>query len=117
MMEKYKKIAFYPSMILVYGYASRNIPDDKMYANVYHTRIKAKREGNKKIANALKLVLNTFYGAMNNKYNDLYDPSMALAVCVTGQLLLIELLEVLKERIPSFKLIQANTDRHNVCFK
>lgn len=102
--------SFYPSMILVYGYASRNIPDDKMYANVYHTRIKAKREGNKKIANALKLVLNTFYGAMNNKYNDLYDPSMALAVCVTGQLLLIELLEVLKERIPSFNLIQSNTD-------
>ena len=110
MMEKYKKIAFYPSIMIEYNYMSRNLSNSNRFTEVYHTRIKAKREGNKKVANALKLIVNTTYGAMNNKYNDLYDPSMALAVCVTGQILLIELIEKMKHSIESFYIINTNTD-------
>ena len=59
-------------------------------------RMKAKKAGDKKTANALKLVANTSYGAMLNgkngiSYNDLYDPLMGRSVCITGQLLLLEL--------------------------
>ena len=46
---------------------------------------------------------------MKNKYNALYDPRMANAVCISGQLYLIDLIEKL-ETIPTFKLIQSNTD-------
>ena len=54
--------------------------------------MKAKKAGDKKTANALKLVANTSYGAMLNgkngiSYNDLYDPLMGRSVCITGQLL------------------------------
>jgi hypothetical protein len=76
---------------------------------VYETRIAAKKAGDKATANALKLVLNTTYGAMKNPYNALFDPRMANAVCISGQLYLIDLIEKL-EMIPTFKLIQSNTD-------
>ena len=48
------------------GYTSRNIPDPKIFENVLDARMKAKASGDKATANALKLVVNTTYGAMLN---------------------------------------------------
>jgi len=87
----------------------RSVPDPDEYKLVYETRIAAKKAGDKATANALKLVLNTTYGAMKNPYNALFDPRMANAVCISGQLYLIDLIEKM-ELIPTFKLIQSNTD-------
>lgn len=39
---------------------------------------------------------NSTYGAMKDKFNPLYDPKQANNVCVTGQLLLLDLLEHLE---------------------
>lgn len=77
--------------------------------------MKAKKAGDKKTANALKLVANTSYGAMLNgkngiSYNDLYDPLMGRSVCITGQLLLLELSMHLVVECPTLKIIQLNTD-------
>lgn len=112
--EKYKIVtvdvgSYYPSMALEYNYWSRAIPNADGYREVYETRMNAKHTGDKDTANALKLVLNTFYGAMKNKYNDLYDPKNASAICITGMLLLTDLIEKL-ESVNGFELIQSNTD-------
>jgi hypothetical protein len=101
--------SYYPSLMIQNGYMSRNVPDPDEFRRVYERRLEAKKSGDKATADALKLVLNTTYGAMNNEYNDLYDPRMALAVCVSGQLYLIDLIEKLEE-VPTFRLIQSNTD-------
>jgi hypothetical protein len=101
--------SYYPSLMIVNGYMSRNVPDPGQFKRVYERRIEAKKAGDKATADALKLVLNTTFGAMNNQFNKLYDPRMALAVCVSGQLYLIDLIEKLEE-VPSFRLIQSNTD-------
>lgn len=101
--------SYYPSMMLEYGYISRSIPSAEGYANVYHTRIKAKHDGDDETAGALKLVLNSTYGAMKNQYNPLYDPRGANHICITGQLLLTDLIEKL-ETVEGFSLIQSNTD-------
>lgn len=101
--------SYYPSMIIQYGYASRNSPDADAYKDVYVKRMAAKHSGDKVTANALKLVLNTYFGATKNEYNDLYDPRMANAICITGQLLLTDLIEKL-ETVKGFELIQSNTD-------
>lgn len=101
--------SYYPSLMIVNEYMSRNVPDPDEFKRVYERRIAAKKAGDKATADALKLVLNTTFGAMNNQYNKLYDPRMALAVCVSGQLYLIDLIEKLEE-VPSFELIQSNTD-------
>lgn len=101
--------SYYPSMALEYNYASRAIPSVDGYRNVYNTRMNAKHTGDKATADALKLILNTFYGAMKNRYNDLYDPRNASAICITGMLLLTDLIEKL-ETVDGFELIQSNTD-------
>jgi len=101
--------SYYPSLMIVNGYMSRNVPDPDEFRRVYERRLAAKKAGDKATADALKLVLNTTYGAMNNQYNKLYDPRQALAVCVSGQLYLIDLIEKLED-VPTFKLIQSNTD-------
>ena len=101
--------SYYPSMIIQYGFASRNSPDADAYKDVYVKRMAAKHSGDKVTANSLKLVLNTYYGATKNQYNDLYDPRMANAICITGQLFLTDLIEKL-EMVQGFELIQSNTD-------
>lgn len=101
--------SYYPSMMLEYNYISRNIPSAKGYADIYHKRMHAKATGDSKTSDALKLVLNTCYGAMKNQYNNLYDPRNANAICVGGQLLLTDLIDKMQD-IPGFTLIQSNTD-------
>ena len=93
-----------------YGYTSRNIPSPQIFENVVNRRLEAKKQGDKTTANALKLVVNTTYGAMLNQYNDLYDPLMGRSVCITGQLFLLELANHLHVDIPDLKVIQCNTD-------
>lgn len=97
-------------MLIEYGYLSRNVADKQIYIDYYHDRLAAKKAGDKKTANGLKLVLNTTYGASLNKYNDLYDPLMGVSTCLTGQLLLTQLIRTLERNISSFQLIQSNTD-------
>ncbi len=94
----------------LYGYESRNIATKGKFKEILETRINAKREGNKKLAEALKLVINTTYGAMLNQHNDLYDPLMGRSVCITGQLFLLELASRLHKEVPTLKIIQLNTD-------
>ena len=102
--------SYYPHLMTLDGYCSRNIPDPKVYADMLERRMTAKRSGDKATANALKLVANTTYGAMLNQYNDLYDPLMGRSVCITGQLRLLELSLHLVAECPSIKIIQLNTD-------
>lgn len=102
--------SYYPHLMTLDGYCSRNIPDPAIYADMLETRMRAKKAGDKATANALKLVANTTYGAMLNKYNDLCDPLMGRSVCVTGQLRLLELTNHLVAECPTLKVIQLNTD-------
>ena len=72
--------------------------------------MKAKAAGDTATANALKLVVNTTYGASLNKYNDLCDPLMGRSVCITGQLFLLELAQHLYKDIADLRIVQLNTD-------
>ena len=94
----------------LYGYTSRNIPSPEVFSEVLESRMKAKAAGDTATANALKLVVNTTYGASLNKYNDLCDPLMGRSVCITGQLFLLELAQHLYKDIPDLRIVQLNTD-------
>lgn len=72
------------------------------YRFIYNQRIAWKKAKDSR-ANALKLVLNTFFGAMGYQYNKLYDLRQVNQICITGQLFLLDLLEKLK---PYITLIQ-----------
>lgn len=107
--------SFYPSLMLEYDFQSRNIRDKSKYQNIYDTRMKLKHEGKKKEQQPLKIVLNSTYGAMKDKYNPLFDPRQANNVCINGQLMLLDLIERVTEKLPGVMLIQSNTD--GVMFK
>ena len=72
--------------------------------------MKAKAAGDKVTANALKLVVNTTYGAMLNQYNDLFEPLMGRSVCITGQLFLLEMAQNLYQNVEDLVIVQLNTD-------
>lgn len=100
--------SYYPSMMLEFGFMSRGIPKRNLprFKEIYDTRFDMQRRGIKGDEH-YKLVLNTKYGCLKNKYNPLFDPKMANNVTVTGQLLLIDLIEKIE---PYITLVQSNTD-------
>lgn len=102
--------SYYPHQMVLNGYCSRNIPSPEVYASTIERRVRAKKAGDKATANALKLILNTTYGAMLNAFNNLYDPLMGRSVCISGQLQLLELAEHLVQDCSTLKIIQLNTD-------
>lgn len=98
--------SFYPAIMIEYDFLSRNVSEPKKYKEIRDTRLKLKAEKNP-MQEPYKIVLNSTYGAMKDKYNQLYDPRQANNVCVAGQLLLLDLIEHLEGHC---KLIQSNTD-------
>lgn len=102
--------SYYPSLMIYNGYTSRNMPHPDVFKGIYEERLEAKRNGDKATANALKLIVNTTYGATLNQYNDLYDPLQARSVCVSGQLYLLELACHLVRDVEGLVLVQLNTD-------
>jgi len=102
--------SLYPSLMVYNGYTSRNIPSSEIFENFYHTRLRAKKNGDKYTANTLKLILNTTYGASLASTNPLYDPLMGRSVCITGQLYILELAMRYLAACPSLRIIQLNTD-------
>ena len=109
-IRNYDVASYYPHLMTLYGYTSRNIPSPEVFSEVLERRMKAKAAGDTATANALKLVVNTTYGASLNKYNALCDPLMGRSVCITGQLFLLELAQHLYKYIPDLRIVQLNTD-------
>lgn len=78
--------------------------------NIVKERLKAKKEGNMIISNALKLSANSVYGKSNDINSFLYDPKYTMATTINGQLLLTMLAEQLVDNIPFLQVLQINTD-------
>ena len=99
--------SYYPSIMIVYDFLTRNCKDKKNYKKIYDIRVALKKAGKKKEQAPFKIVLNGTYGICKDKYSNAYDPRQANNVCVNGQLMLLDLLEHLEKYIT---LIQSNTD-------
>ena len=98
--------ALYPSIMIEYGYLSRKLKNPQKYREIRDERLRLKKLKDKR-QQPMKIVLNSTYGILKDKNNPLYDPLMSNNVCVTGQLLLLDLIEKVE---PYGQLIQSNTD-------
>lgn len=100
--------SYYPSLMLRYPEycMSRTGASVEKFQGIYDNRILFKKQKDPR-QGALKIVLNSTYGAMKDTFNPLYDPRSANNVCVFGQLLLTDLIERLEGHC---QLIQSNTD-------
>lgn len=98
--------SYYPSMMIRYGFLSRNVSDPTKYENMKDQRIILKAQGDKR-QKPYKFMLNKTYGGSKDPNNPLYDPRQVNNICVGGQLLLLDLIEKLEDYCD---LIQSNTD-------
>lgn len=86
-----------------------------VFSHIVDTRIAAKRAGDKKKANSLKIVINGSYGKFGNQHSILYAPHLILQTTLTGQLSLLMLIETLE--LSGIHVVSANTDGIVVKYK
>lgn len=110
LIVNYDVASLYPNSMINFGYCSRSMEDPEAYEKLVKTRLAAKKAGDKDKANALKLVVNTVYGAMLNKYNDLADRRAGRSVCISNQLAMTQLIVMLSQRCETIDFININTD-------
>ena len=102
--------AFYPKLMLVCGI----YPDHlgplflEIYRSIHTRRLKAKKTKDKVTDMTLKIVLNGTFGKLGSKWSVLYAPNLMLQVTITGQLVLLMLIEELE--LAGISVISANTD-------
>lgn len=101
--------SYYPALMIEHDLLSRNVAEKNKYREIRDTRVVYKKAKNPLQA-PYKLVINKTYGICKDKNSKAYDPRNANLVCINGQLLLLDLIEKLERKIPSFELIQSNTD-------
>lgn len=102
--------SLYPNSMINFGYCSRSMKDPEAYIKLVRKRLGYKKAGDKKRANALKLVVNTVYGAMLNLYNDLADRWAGRSVCISNQLAMMMLIVQLAKQCKTIDFININTD-------
>lgn len=108
-IKKAKKVklldvkSMYPTIILILNCLGHASPK---YKEILERRLAAKGV-NDILAEALKLILNSVYGNLNNQYSILYNPMAALSVCIYGQIALFTLCE---RMAPFADIVNINTD-------
>lgn len=101
---------YYPSLIINNNYAPPHIGEAFMtvYKSIRERRNKAKRMGNKTVAEALKIVGNGSFGKLGSPFSVLYSPNLMIQTTVTGQLAILMLIE--RVELAGFSVVSANTD-------
>ena len=102
--------SYYPFIILNQGLYPDHLGPNFLivYRSLVERRLDAKRSGNKKIANSLKITINGSFGKLGNMYSILYSPQLLIQVTITGQLSLLMLIERLE--LAGIQVASANTD-------
>lgn len=101
--------SYYPSIMTEWGLITRAARHPERLKEIKDTRLRLKHEGKKKEQAPLKIVINGAFGICKDPRSKAYDPRTASSICINGQLMLLDLLEKL-EKVPTFELIQSNTD-------
>lgn len=100
--------AYYPSMQVEYKWGYRNMANPENFERIHSENLRLKAIGDKKARLPFKIADNSISGQLKDQYSTLYDPRDNNAICVNGQLLLLDLIEKLEPHIEM--LIQSNTD-------
>lgn len=102
--------SMYPSFIVKYGWFPTQLGKAGLdvYIQLYTERLQAKHSGQKLKNLALKLVLNSVTGKMQQETSWLYDPKSVFKIRINGQLILLMLVDILLQY--NCEIIQVNTD-------
>lgn len=100
--------AYYPSLQEQYKFGYRNMAYPENFEKIHGENLRMKATGDKVARLPYKIADNAISGQLKDQYSPLYDPRENNAICVNGQLLLVDLIEKLEPHIEL--LVQSNTD-------
>lgn len=102
--------SFYPFIIIICGLYPSQMGDGflRVFKSIVDRRIAAKKAGDKKTADTLKIVINGTFGKLGSRFSILYAPDLMVQTTVTGQLVLLMLIEMLE--LSGIQVVSANTD-------
>ena len=121
LLLNYDVASLYPNLVRIFGYSSRNQEDKDAYVEILKTRIAAKHGKlsedflnefgvtMKEVNTGLKLPINAYTGTLRASFNPLYDNLQGFSICITGQLLILQLIHDLQQ-VPTLEMVEANTD-------
>lgn len=101
--------SYYPTLNTTYPETclSRSILNPSEMTRLKDLRLSYKKSGDDGTSYALKILINAVGGATKDRFNPLYDPRQNNNMCISGQVLLVDLLEKLDGKC---QLCQSNTD-------
>ena len=110
LLVDYDVQSYYPTIILNNNLAPKHLgkPFLDAYGDIVTRRLNAKANGDKIVADSLKITINGSFGKFASKWSFLYSPDLMMQVTVTGQLSLLMLIETLEES--GVSVVSANTD-------
>lgn len=102
--------SYYPSLILNEGWYPKHYGPAFLdhLRSMRDRRVAAKTAGDKRTATALKIVINSIYGKLNDTFSSIRSVPDAFRVTLNGQLLLLMLIEALTKA--GAQVLSANTD-------
>ena len=102
-------VSYYPYLIVTNSIYPDSIGDKfhDIYREILSERVSNKNK-NKTISDALKIILNSVFGKMNNAYSVMYDPVSLLKVTLSGQICLLYLIDLFHQI--GIITVSANTD-------
>ena len=102
--------SYYPALLInneyYPTYLGRKFFD--FYKNVFETKKKASDKKDKVLESTCKLILNGIFGKLGNTYSVFYDPKMLISITLTGQLIVLMLIESITNI--GCDVVSANTD-------
>lgn len=102
--------SYYPNIILNQRLYPTHLGEVflQVFKGIVDKRLAAKRAGEKKISEGLKIATNGTFGKLGNEYSTLYAPDLLLQVTLSGQLSILMLIEMLE--LCGIPVVSGNTD-------
>lgn len=102
--------SYYPRIILNLGLFPPHMGHAflRVYDGIVQQRLDAKKTKDIQTALMLKIVLNGTFGKLSNPFSSVYAPEAGYSVTVSGQLILLMLIETFE--LEQIQVISANTD-------
>ncbi|WP_058912221.1 DNA polymerase II [Entomohabitans teleogrylli] len=87
----------------------------EIVAGIWHGRDDAKRHGNKPLSQALKILMNAFYGVLGTSACRFFDPRLASSITMRGHEIMRQTRELIESQ--GYDVIYGNTDSTFVWLK
>jgi len=101
--------SFYPFILQLRNLYPRHLPGCReVYWPIVTQRLAWKDAGEKVKAGRTKIIINSFFGMLLDKYSPFLEPTSGIATTITGQLYLLQFIDWLLK--VGIEIIHANTD-------